>query len=76
MITIDKNVPMPESRGSSRYPYADMEVGDSFFIATRGVDELGTARRLRGSSFTYGKKVGKKFSVRKMGEGFRVWRVA
>lgn len=76
MITIDKNVPMPEGRARSRYPYADMEVGDSFFVVTNGTDENATARRLRGSSFTYGKKAGSKFSVRKMDNGFRVWRVA
>lgn len=76
MITIEKNIPMPEARSKGRYPYADMQVGDSFYLETKGVDEIGVARRLRGSSFLYGKKSGAKFSVRKMDDGFRVWRVA
>lgn len=36
-ITVDKDVPLPEGagmRGSAKYPWADMAVGDSFFTVT------------------------------------------
>ena len=79
MIQIEKNIPMPEGRATGmRYPYADMEVGDSFYVETNGTNELATARRLRGSSHAFVNRKGgegQKFSVRKMDNGFRVWRV-
>lgn len=79
MIQIEKNIPMPADRATGmHYPYADMEVGDSFYVETNGTNELATARRLRGSSHAFTRRnggEGKKFSVRKMDNGFRVWRV-
>lgn len=40
MIKIDKNIPIPDGRytngGITKYPFRDMEVGDSFFVPDEG----------------------------------------
>lgn len=32
MIKIDKNIPIPQKLRKAKYPWADMEVGDSFLV--------------------------------------------
>ena len=32
MITIEKGIPMPEQKRHAKYPWDQLEVGDSFFI--------------------------------------------
>lgn len=69
MITVDKNVPMPRARRrASKYPWREMDIGDSFFIAgeirealgARGFAPIalsprdGTRVRLMGTSGPYG----------------------
>lgn len=71
MFKIEKNVPMPNglrTRGS-RYPFPQMEVGDSFFAQ-------GSRGTIASAAHTYGKKHGFRFSSRTEGDGVRVWRVA
>jgi hypothetical protein len=60
---IDKDVPIP-----SRFPFAQMEVGDSFVITTKRSTAAVAARR-------YGDKHKMKFVTRKMPDGtIRCWR--
>lgn len=65
MIKIDKNVPLPEA---CKYPVAQLEVGDSFWVE----------RNKRNSVMAVAQKIGrrtnKRFISRKDGEGFRFWR--
>lgn len=85
MITIDTNVPMPTSSGAgapSKYPFADMEVGESFFIEGGGIGSSSKVlrNRLTGACARAAKAMpGKKFSLRMRNEdgteGVRVWRV-
>jgi len=66
---IEKNKPMPASRsGKSKYPFAQMKVGDSFRV--EGV----MAAKVSRSMTTYGKLLKMKFSQRQEGEGYRIWR--
>ena len=70
MFKIDKGVPMGpgKRRGRPRkYPFPDMEVGDSFFVPN-----LKNPRPLFASC---AKHVGMKAAVRAEGDGYRVWRV-
>ena len=72
-MKIDKNVPIPKKTGvgcPSKYPFLDMEVGDSFYI--EGKNE-GKAARASAASCT--KRHGLRFSGRKEGSGHRIWRV-
>jgi hypothetical protein len=66
---IEKGIPAPKSRAA--YPFADMEVGDSFFIpGMKTSAEISSAisyRRLRH---------GEKYRSQAVDGGLRVWRVA
>lgn len=83
MIKLDKNVPMPTSQGrDSSYPFADMEVGDSFFVAGK------TSNQLVNAAAHWRKKMGMSFVTRNTEEigihpetgaeapikGARIWR--
>lgn len=72
MIAIEKGIPMPASQAGRHrlYPWNEMEVGDSFLMpVTRGQTALNQCQK---ASARYGRK----FSVRKVEGGYRVWRVA
>jgi hypothetical protein len=68
---IEKGVPVPLAKGgSAKYPWADLEVGDSFFVPNASVafySQVGKARKLYSPS---------KFAARKVKGGIRVWRTA
>ena len=61
---IEKGIEVPQYR--AKYPFKKMEVGDSFFSETDACS----------SAYMYGKRNGKRFLIRKEGDGFRVWRIA
>jgi len=67
---IEKGVALPTGNGRKRYPFGEMEVGDSFGFK---VDEL---MRVRAASSYFGTRNGRKYSARKDGSGYRCWRVA
>lgn len=69
-IKIDHNIPVPPRGG--RYPFAEMQVGDSFFVAGK---KPGT---LLSASFAFRKKndvLDRKFSARSENYGARIWRI-
>lgn len=71
---IESCVAVPEARGRYRkYPFNEMQTGDSFVVARDEVD------RLRSSASWYGKRNGLKFAIRCVdpvnGE-YRCWRIA
>lgn len=69
MYTIEKNIPAPDSR--SKYPFPQMEVGDSFFVP--GNEIVGS--RVSVAMNYYKKKNPKKsFISRKSADGMRIWR--
>jgi hypothetical protein len=71
MLTIDKNIPMPEwlMGRNAKYPFAHMEVGDSFFIPGK------TAYAIGGAVHNASKRTKYKFVSRTMDGGARVWRI-
>ena len=75
MIKIDKNIPVP-ANASARYPWAEMEVGDSFFVEDKEniysqQSSLSTAGRVWANAH----KNGSKFITRKVEKGLRIWRI-
>ena len=70
MIEIDKGIPIPPKMGGSGkkpiFPWRDMEVGDSFFVAGK--------KRFSGTA-TMGQRIGGKFVQRLVEGGCRIWRV-
>ena len=77
---IERGVPVPPGRtrmGSNSFPFANMEVDDSFFVPEDA------AKNARSSSGSFAKRHGVKFTVRRTNEtdeagqnvaGVRVWR--
>jgi hypothetical protein len=71
---IEKNVAIPASvrtGGKSKYPWNELDVGDSFFVPGAKVSTFYTLTTGQNK-----KDPGKRFIARKDGEGVRVWRVA
>lgn len=71
MIVTNK-IPLPDrvrTSAASTYPFSDMQPGDSFPVSK---DEL---NNVRVSACTFGKRHGKKFSVRQIDGNHRCWRV-
>lgn len=67
---IEKNVPF--RRSEATYPFHKMEVGDSFQVDGDEKD----AKTLRSAASMYAARKNTKFSVKRSGDGYRVWRVA
>jgi hypothetical protein len=78
---IEDAVPIPRStreRDSSKYPFAQMKVGQSFAIPL-GMEEAGLIeQRIRTATYRYTKQEGGtvKFTVRALDNEVRVWRTA
>jgi hypothetical protein len=71
VITIDKGVPVPASKHTrpNRYPFADMEVGDSFAV------DGGLAQSVKAAASNRAAKYGGRFVTRLDGNRIRCWRV-
>jgi hypothetical protein len=69
-MKIQKGIEIPLS---AKYPFPDMEVGDSFFIPAN------IAQTARMAAHQHGVRYGKKFCTRSVKEGkhkgVRVWRI-
>lgn len=68
---VEKGVPLTKAATTTKYPWAEMEPGDSFFVEGGGdrrsvVSSVASAR---------GRRTGEKYTIRKVDGGFRVWRV-
>ena len=74
---IEKGVAIPARNfKKSRYPFNEMDVGDSFIVPITGSKRT-TQTRLSASAASYSRyKQGRKFTVRVVENGFRVWRTA
>lgn len=72
MFKIEKNVPVPEKPSPiGKYPFAEMNVGDSFLVPGA------QARRLQSAIQVFRRRVGKdkKFIARDVEGGARCWRI-
>lgn len=71
-IKIDKDVPTPSGHWCEnrfKYPFKNMEVGDSFFTDSARV-------AVSSSAVAYARRNGVKFTTRSENGGTRVWRIA
>lgn len=64
---VEKGVPLPPPRAI--YPWSEMEVGDSFFVDDPRMRDL-----VRRAAAWERRRSGKRFTVRKVRGGLRVWR--
>jgi hypothetical protein len=75
---IEKNVQIPAVHSKHKYPWDQMEVGDSVFIqAEKGESLYKLKRKVGPAARYYGDVTGKKFKTLLMREenGVRVWRL-
>ncbi len=75
---IEKKVEIPAVHSKHKYPWPDMQVGDSVFIkADKGKDLYNLKRKVGPSARYYGDVTGKKFKTLMIREdnGVRVWRI-
>ena len=70
MFKIEKDVALPKHARTSKYPFADMEIGDSFAAPNSTRQGLYTAAY----NWAKAEGAGKKFIVREEGKGARIWR--
>lgn len=66
---IEKGLPVPMRPGARKFPFGEMEIGDSFFVPGAKIATVMTLAR-RASLRT-----GYKFTGRTMDGGVRCWRV-
>jgi hypothetical protein len=70
-MKIEKGIPLPNTRAHQRWPFREMEVGDSFSVP------LGDNRRVRNAACAFERaNPGVKFTVRKLDGEHRVWRIS
>jgi hypothetical protein len=70
---IERGIEIPDrARGKAKYPFAEMEVGDSFAFPVATLEKVRAACSWAGTR----SNPKRKFSVRKHGSACRCWRVA
>jgi hypothetical protein len=73
---IEKNIGRPLKYSYEDYPFAEMAVGDSFFVPDPMVDRKMSLCLCRIANYwTRKHRNGWKFSVKSYPDGVRVWRV-
>lgn len=72
-IKIEKGIPIPEGRlgATVKYPYKDMEVGDSFYIADY---RKGRSSEAAMRQFIKLNKLNWKIRTKREDTGLRIWR--
>lgn len=73
MFQIEKNIPIPGvAARNTKYPFLQLEVGDSFFVPCAEEQKKSFRGRLAGRVV---KIKDRKFTVRSVDGGMRVWRI-
>ena len=75
MIKIEKGVPVPKNiTRKAKYPFREMEVGDSFFITDK-VDAERTRKKVSAAATMFCQNKDYKFKTQTFDSGVRIWRV-
>ena len=69
-IHLEAGVPLPPPRVEYKYPFGEMDVGDSFVVP------LVAYRKVMNAKARASKRLGWRFQARTEGENLRVWRVS
>src|SRR5690349_6743042 len=79
VFPIDDRVPLPKRGRPVKYPLANLDVGQSFFIPTTSREEARKIRsRLANAVYLFEKQTSgqRQFTLRTTSDGVRVWRIA
>jgi len=77
MYKIEKNVKiLPRNRKIKKYPFENLEIGDSFLVKCTEDKNTITGQRIRASFGSFAKyyKSKIKITIRAVDEGMRTWR--
>lgn len=69
MYNVESGVEVPKVRRKHLFPYAQMNVGDSFFVEGMPIGAMCNYNKRNGL------KLQMKFIAKRDGEGVRIWRV-
>jgi hypothetical protein len=77
-IKVEAGVPVPCDSPHQKYPWAAMEVGDSFFAPCSPSEIRRLRNNLRNGAAQWALRRGggRRFFARPHGDGVRVWRIA
>lgn len=82
-MQIEKNIPLPpraydKAGRNTRYPFPDMEIGDSFILKLSADPKKARAKRvsISGLMLYHARKRGAKYASRRLADGLRVWRIS
>lgn len=70
---LEDDVPLPPKAAQERYPWSQMEVGQSFMVESD--DPKKAMERVRGAASNRARKHGETFALRTVEGGVRVWRI-
>jgi|APCry1669189000_1035189.scaffolds.fasta_scaffold119846_2 hypothetical protein len=68
-LEIEKEVPTPKERVVYKYPYDDMQIGDSFTVP------VSHKANVMNANHRAGKRLARRFMARTEGDYVRVWRI-
>jgi len=68
-MKIDKDIPVPETTRARKWPFIEMDIGDSVFFAEEQVN--GKAYR---AAMSVGRRQHRKYVARREDQGLRIWR--
>jgi hypothetical protein len=76
MIEIENGIPIPKQKRKRKtlYPLADLGVGQSFFVACAPERSRKLITSLGSSAKNQANKTGRRFTLRTVEGGIRVWR--
>lgn len=72
-IRIERGIPAPNgiNRNNEKYPFSELEPGDSFFAPHRDYN----SKRVQQAAYAAASRLGIKVATRTMEDGVRVWRL-
>ena len=70
-VKIDKDIPMPQDKlgRKPKYPWMDMDVGDSFLLPGKSIHHAASLM------VRWQERGGRRYSARTVPEGVRIWRI-
>jgi len=71
---IEKNRPVPERQ--SKFPWAKMEIGDSFLVPDAKAGVYGARIRTAAAMFKHRSPTPFNVTIRRVKNGYRTWRIA
>lgn len=76
IIEVEKDIKPIKERAFRKYPFEEMDIGDSFFVPLNNVDPIRVQSRIKTSAKRFGNENNRKFITRIIREqnGVRCWR--